>query len=61
MCVDDPLNLHKNLLTIEVSPGDKIVQCRGKNNRLATIGEWRIVNNFAAARGLAFSRWVSHD
>lgn len=60
MCVDDNF-IHKNLLTIEVSPDHKIVQCRGKNNRLATESEWRIVENFAQKRNLGFSRWVSYN
>lgn len=61
MCVSDFTNLHKHLLTIEVSTDYRIVQCRGKANRLATAKEWRIVEEFARQRRLGFSRWVGRD
>ena len=59
MCVADFTSLHKHLLTIEVSPDFRIVQCRGKANRLASSAEWRIVEQFAKDRQLVFSRWLA--
>lgn len=59
MTVQDFMGIHKNLLTIEISPSKTIVQCRGKANRLADGYEWGVVQRFATDRNLEISRWVS--
>jgi hypothetical protein len=61
MCVEDAFNFNKNLLTIEVSRDKKIVQCRGKANRLANRQEWLIVERFARERDLDIARYVSYE
>lgn len=61
MTVEDAFMRIKNLLTIEVSPQKRIVQCRGTGNRLATAQEWRIVERFAVERQLDIDRWVHHE
>jgi len=61
MCVEDAFARIKNLLTIEVSPQKRIVQCRGTGNRLANANEWRIVERFAFERKLDIDRWVHHE
>ncbi len=55
MTVTDYTRVHKNLLTIEISPTHQIVQCRGKANRLADRYEWSLIERFALDRNLDIS------
>ena len=61
MSITDYIGINKNLLTIEISPDKRIVQCRGKLNRLANKQEWSIIERFAYERNLTIPRWVTYS